>query len=59
MKRRILGLAALAAFAMPMASASASPAVPVDAYPVWCGTTAIYTCGYCVEVSTYTNCTYW
>lgn len=58
MKRTIVGLASLVALAFPAATAHASQE-PVRAYPVYCGWTVYYQCGLCVEVGTYTNCTYW
>ena len=57
MKRLALGLAAVALAAGP---ASASPELPKPrTYPVYCGYTLVYVCGYCVEMGTVTNCTTW
>ena len=57
MKRTILTLAALTAVAV---AAPANAALPsVKTRTVYCGTTVLTPCGYCVSVNVVENCTTW
>jgi hypothetical protein len=59
MKRTLLGLVTVAALTGFAGTASANQELPKPrAYPVYCGYTAIYVCGYCVSFGSVTNCTY-